>query len=155
MTISPDLALLDTNMLVYADQEEDEHHQAARALRDRGLRGEVALCVSPQVLYEYLAVVTSSRRVTQPRSPAAAMAEVEKYIRSRNIRKIFPGPGIHNRVRDLFRVHPISGPRIFDLYLIATMLDNGVTKIYTFNDRHFTPFSEIQVLTPPQPQPSA
>lgn len=145
----PDLILLDTNILVYADQAEDDHHEAAKMVRDRGLRGEIAVCISPQVLTEFFAVVTNPRRVTVPRTPAAAMAEVEQYIKSRHIQKIYPGPGVLDHLQTLFRTHSVSGPAIFDLYLIATMLENGVTTLYTFNTDDFTPYAEIEVLTPP------
>ena len=152
MTTSHDLALLDANILVYADQEEDEHHKAAKALRDRGQRGELSLCITPQVLNEYFAVITSPRRITHPLEPAVAMAEVEKYVHSRHIRKIYPTPAVHDYIRSLFQQHPVAGPGIFDLYLAATMLSNGVKRIYTYNTKHFAPFSEIEALTPPEPE---
>lgn len=106
MTISNQPALLDANILVYADQAQDEHHEAAKALRDLGQRGALSLCVTPQVLNEYFAVVTNPRRVTRPLQPAEAMAEVEKYVRSRHIRKLYPGPGVHDHLRALISASP-------------------------------------------------
>lgn len=47
MTTS-EIALLDTNILVYAADTTAEHYEASRELRDRGIRGEMALAVSPQ-----------------------------------------------------------------------------------------------------------
>lgn len=155
MTTSDAPALLDANILVYADQAQDDHHEAAKAIRDLGQRGELSLCVTPQVLNEYFAVITNPRRVTRPLPPAEAMAEVEKYVRSRYIRKLYPGPGVHDRLRELFERRSVTGADIFDLYLIATMLENGVRRIYTFNTDDFTPFSEIEVLAPPEPEPEA
>lgn len=154
MTTYDASALLDANILVYADQAHDEHHKAAKAIRDLGQRGELSLCVTPQVLNEYFAVVTNPRRVTHPLPPAVAMAEVEKYVHSRHIRMLYPGPGVHDRLRELFERRSVTGADIFDLYLIATMLENGVRRIYTFNTDDFTPFSEIEVLTPPEPEPT-
>lgn len=153
MTTSSAPILLDANILVYADQAEDEHHAAAKAIRDLGQQGVLSLCVTPQVLNEYFAVVTNPRRVTRPLRPAEAMAEVEKYVRSHHIRKLYPGPGVHDHLRGLFQHRPIAGADIFDLYLIATMLENGVRRIYTFNTADFVPFAEIEVLTPPPPEP--
>jgi hypothetical protein len=37
---------------------------------------------------------------------------------------------------------------VFDLQLAATMLGNGVGKIYTVNRSDFEPFEEIEVLEP-------
>ncbi len=36
----------------------------------------------------------------------------------------------------------------FDCVLVATMQTNGVRRIYTYNRQHFTPFPDIEVLTP-------
>ena len=42
----------------------------------------------------------------------------------------------------------IKGRKIFDLYLIATMLSNGVDTIYTANDKDFKIFKEIKAVNP-------
>jgi predicted nucleic acid-binding protein len=41
------------------------------------------------------------------------------------------------------------------VYLVATMLGNGVRKLHTFNTGDFEDFDEIEVLMPTVPQPSA
>jgi predicted nucleic acid-binding protein len=147
MTIS-DITLLDTNILVYAADTTAEFHQPARELRDHGIRGELPLAVSPQILMEFFAVITNPRRVQQPRSPEEARAEIDKYVRSA-IRKIHPGTDILNRVLTLLEQHPeVSRQDIFDLFLAATMLESGVTRIYSYNQEHFTRFPELTVLTP-------
>ena len=61
--------LLDTNVLVYAADVSSPFYEIARTLRDRGLKGEIILCVCPQVLNEFFAVVTNPRRVTHPVAP--------------------------------------------------------------------------------------
>ena len=40
------------------------------------------------------------------------------------------------------------GADVFDLQLVATMLANGVSRIYTFNGADFESFSELAVITP-------
>jgi predicted nucleic acid-binding protein len=42
----------------------------------------------------------------------------------------------------------ISTQDIFDAQLVATMLLNNITTIYTFNINHFNIFSEIEALKP-------
>lgn len=34
------------------------------------------------------------------------------------------------------------------VHLVATMLSNGLTRLYTFNREDFSRFKEIEVLTP-------
>jgi predicted nucleic acid-binding protein len=42
----------------------------------------------------------------------------------------------------------VAGAGIFDLQLVATMLANGVRRIYTFNRSDFEVFEELMVLAP-------
>ncbi len=149
------LALLDANVLIYAEQDMSPHYDASKSLRDRALTGEISACVSPQVLNEFFAVVTNRHRVDEPLTVPEAIDQIRKYYRAKRLVKIYPGPTIIERMLALLETHPVSGRDIHDLHLIATMLENGVTKVYTFNTKDFTPFSEIEILTPPQPQPSA
>jgi hypothetical protein len=48
----------------------------------------------------------------------------------------------------LLRQHPVTGRKVFDVQLVATLLANGVKKLYTSNRVHFVPFAVIEVLTP-------
>jgi len=42
----------------------------------------------------------------------------------------------------------VTGGDVFDLQLAATMLANGVQRIYTFNVADFEGFTELVILTP-------
>ena len=147
MTTS-EISLLDTNVLVYASDETSPFHQASKNLRERGLKGEVLLCVSPQILAEFFAIITDPKRVNNPRSRQEALAEIEKYYHSKSILKIYSGPEIIERMLDLLKKYEIKRQEVFDLQLAATMLSNNVTQIYTYNQADFSKFKEIEVLTP-------
>ena len=148
MTTS-ELALLDTTILVYAADESSEFHASSKLLRDQGVQGDIPVAVSPQILFEFFAVITNPRRVTQPRFPEEAHEEMEKYLQSPAILKIYPGEDILNRVIALLQQHPqITRQDIFDCVLVATMQTHGIRRIYTYNRQHFTPFADIEVRTP-------
>jgi predicted nucleic acid-binding protein len=117
-------------------------------LRNKGLRGEIRLCVCPQVLSEFFAVVTNPRRVAQPVAPEDAIEEMKKYHRSAHILKIYPGNDLLERMIDLLYRYPVTRQEIFDVQLLATMLSNGITRLYTYNTDHFSRFHEVHVLTP-------
>jgi predicted nucleic acid-binding protein len=42
----------------------------------------------------------------------------------------------------------ISLQEIFDLQLLATMLSNNITRLYTYNQQDFSKFKEIEALIP-------
>src|SRR5438105_6983752 len=114
MTTS-EVALLDTNILVYAADETSEFYVPAKEIRDRGVQGEIPVAVSPQILFEFFAVITNPRRVTQPRSPQEAREEMEKDLQTPAIRRIAPGEDIINRIPSLLQQHPqITRQDIFD-----------------------------------------
>lgn len=148
MTTSRGLALLDTNILVYAADHLSPFHAACKELRDRGRRGEVALCLTPQVLVEFYAVVTDPRRVQQPLSPEEARGEIMLYLRDPRMKKIYPGPDIVERVADLIERYGIRRQEIFDALIVATMLSNDVKNIYTYDREGFSRFGEIEILCP-------
>jgi len=146
--ITSEVSLLDTNILVYAADEMSPFHQAARTLREKGLRGEILLCICPQVLNEFFATVTNPQRVNNPRTQNEARLEMEKYFLSKNILKIYPGPDVIERTLDFLKRYEVTRQEIFDLQLVATMLSNNVTRLYTYNKDDFTKFKEIEVLSP-------
>ena len=150
MTIStkPQMGLVDTNILVYrADRDSAFHGPSANLIR-QGLKGDIPLCISPQNLTEFYAVMTSPKRVTNPITPEDARLEINKYLQSKNIRKIYQTADVLPKLLELLRKYPPQGQQIFDLQLVATMLIHNVTLLYTFNRKHFEHYQEIQVKTP-------
>jgi predicted nucleic acid-binding protein len=133
---------------VYAADQRSPFHEAAQDLREKGLNGAISLCICPQILTEFFAIVTDSRRVDNPRARQEALFEMEKYLHSRQIVKIYPGADTMEIAFDLLRRYEVKKQKIFDLYLVATMLGANVTRLYTYNRDDFTQFGEIEVLSP-------
>ena len=143
-------ALVDTNVLVDGLYKDSEHYSAARALLDQAQQLDAGFCITPQVLTEFYAVVTHPKRTTQPKSPHDALSVMGDFLAMPGMLLLLPPPDITARLMDLVRRYPqhLIGRKIFDGQLVATMLANGVKRIYTFNSKDFIPFSEIEVLEP-------
>jgi len=71
-----------------------------------------------------------------------------KYTHSENFLKIYPGSKILEGILDLLKKYKVTKQEIFDLQLVATMLSNNVTRLYTYNKDDFIKFKEIEVLSP-------
>lgn len=143
-------ALLDTNVLVYALDKESDFHGASRTLllRAADKSWPERLCTTPQVLAEFFAVVTNPRRVRHPRTPLEALAAIEQFTLLPNL-CVLPIPvDVVLRWGALVREQQLSASRVFDAQLAATILANGVHRIYTFDHKHFECFAELEVLTP-------
>jgi predicted nucleic acid-binding protein len=54
MTTSDKTCFLDTNILVYAADTTSPFHGACKKLREQGMTGNISLCISPQVLFDFL-----------------------------------------------------------------------------------------------------
>ncbi len=82
MTISTSekMGLVDTNILVYRADQDSAFHLPSANLIDRGLRGDIPLCLAPQNLTEFYAVITSPKRVANPIAPVDARAEIEREV---------------------------------------------------------------------------
>lgn len=143
-----EVALLDTNVLVYAVDESSPFHKDSKNIRDNALLGNIALCICPQVLMEFFAILTDSRRVKNPGEPDAVIEEIEKYLSSKNIAKIYPEEDTLPKTIELLRKYKLRRQTVFDAQLVATMLSNNVTRIYTYNEDDFLKFEEVEVLTP-------
>ena len=146
--ITSKVSLVDTNVLVYAADESSPFFERSRKLLERGLAGEIDLCISPQNLCEFFAIVTDPKRVKNVRPQGEALAEIKKYLRSQRIIKIYPGPAIREAMIDLLERHQVKRQQIFDLQLVATMISNQVKHLYTFNREDFEKFTEIEVEEP-------
>lgn len=82
--IGSNFTLFDTNVLVYAVNKASAFHRPSKNLIDKGLAGEVDLCVCPQVLKEFFSVITNPRgRIEKPIEPKEVIKEIKKLLSSR------------------------------------------------------------------------
>ena len=108
---------------------------------------EARLCLTPQIFSEVHAIATNPRRVSQPRTPQDALSALNRILELPGI-VLLPIPlDILDRMTFSLQKYPVKGNGIFDIQLVATMLGNGVDKIYTFNREHFQRFAEIKVVS--------
>jgi hypothetical protein len=148
MATPSDLALVDTNVLIYSLLEADPHHKRAKALIERAQDGKADLCVTPPVLSEFFSAITNPRQVTTPYSADEALTEIDAFLSMRGLALLPVPPDVVQRWTALVRRTPVIGPAVFDLQIAATMLGNGVRRIFTFNRADFERVAELEVLTP-------
>jgi len=70
------------------------------------------------------------------------------YYQTDHLLKMYAGPDVMEITLDLRKRYEIRKQEIFDLQLVATMLSNSVTRIFTFNRDHFSKYEEIETLQP-------
>jgi len=138
--------LIDTNILIYSYDETQELHSSSYAFLEHPFSGHISASIAQQNLLEFLAVVTNPKRVEYPLSPDEALKKIAVYVA--NFPLVSPSARTFLTFVDLFSRYPSIRERIFDLYLAATALDNGISQISTWNVNHFKTVSELIVKTP-------
>jgi predicted nucleic acid-binding protein len=138
--------LIDTNILIYSYDETQELHSSSYAFLEHAFSGHISASIAQQNLLEFLAVVTNPKRVEYPLSPDEALEKIAVYVA--NFPLVSPSARTFLTFVDLFSRYPSIRERIFDLYLAATALDNGISQISTWNVKHFKTVSELTVKTP-------
>jgi hypothetical protein len=141
---------LDTNILIYAHNEESSFHQKAvafvkKAIAERDENGRHVVGLAAQVCAEFINVITR-QTIEKPLSLADAILVIEKYIKAGT-------PIIHaqsNQIHTFLELAKSSTTRkkTFDLFLAATLKDNGIERLYTVNVDDFKDFAFLQAVNP-------
>ena len=140
---------VDTNILVYANNEDSPFHIICKALVEKAISSQMRAAIAIQNLIELYAVITDKRKVEHPLSPLKAKEIIDFYKDQEAIQRITPTSQTFNTVTELIAKHKPKAQSIFDYLLVATMIDNGVYEIYTANSDHFKPFSPtIKTINP-------
>lgn len=144
MSVEP--GIVDANVLVYAMDADHPQHAASRALLQAARERSATLYVTSQILCEFYSIVTNSRRVPKPRSPADALIAISGMLAFLHV---LPSPARAVTVlMDLLQRRLVTGGEVFDLQIVATMRVNNVQRIYTFNAGDFDVFPELIVVVP-------
>ncbi len=146
--ITSNIGLIDANVLVYAINENAKQHTAARMLVESGLNGEISICFTPQVFSEFFAAVTNPKQITYVLSRENAIHEIEDYFLKGECNLVYVHRGTLDKIIELLKKYSVKAQDILDLQLVATMLSNNITRIYTYNEKDFARYSEIEVLSP-------
>ncbi len=136
-----DACVVDTNVLVYCTVSGNPWHQQSRqwlaALQNEGLD----LCVTTQVLREYLVVLTRGIVFEQSFSVDQVLAQIEALLSSLTV--LDEPLAAADILRVLVRRHQIRGKHIHDANIVAVMLTHAVHRLATYNQRDFLQFDEI------------
>lgn len=142
------MTLLDTNVLVHAHNRASPHQAKASRIVSDAVRMKLRGCITPQILYEFFAVITSPRRVEHPLNASDAAAICDDLYVCRQISKIFPSATTPSRVFDLARQLRLVGSQVFDCAIALTAEENGVRRIYTENTADFQRYDFLTAINP-------
>lgn len=141
---------IDTNLLVYAHNKDSHLNKEASeflgyVMNTRDEDGNLAVCIPAQVLTEFVNAITR-QNVQKPLSLAEAVEVIKDYIDS-GIRIIYQK---ETQLQTLIELLTSIKTRrkVFDVALVATLKDNGISGLYTVNVGDFEGFGFLEVVNP-------
>lgn len=131
---------LDTGFLVASEIPEHPDHHASRARIAELVAGGDRLVLAPQVLAEFIHVVTDPRRFSQPVPIGDARNLAMQWWSAAEIDHAFPDAAAVQQFLDWHRVHQLGRKRLLDTLLAATYHEAGITHVLTLNPTDFDLF---------------
>lgn len=128
---------IDTDFLVAVEILEHPYHLEADRLLQSLLIARHDLALAPQILAEFIHVVTDPKRMPHPLSMAEAIARAEHWWQAAEVRRVFPDGQVVSGFLDWLSVHRLGRKRLLDTLLAATLQKAGVKRLITNNARDF------------------
>ena len=139
---------IDTSFLVALDAAGHPDNVWARSLLDELLAAGDGLALAPQVLAEYVHVMTDPRRFEKPLAMAHARARAEQWWNAKEVVGVFPRGHTVPTFFGWLQEHDLGRTRLLDTLLAATYLDNDISSVLTTTARDFRVFARFRILHP-------
>jgi toxin-antitoxin system PIN domain toxin len=137
---------VDTNVLLYAANADDEAHPVARELLERLAGGPDLLYLFWPTIMGFLRIATHPAIFPNPYSPEEAGVAIAGLIDRPNVRTPSEQVGFWGLYRSTAD-HQTRGNHVPDAHLAALMRQHGVTVIYT-RDKDFRRYDAIEPRDP-------
>jgi|SRR5207247_1875283 len=139
----------DTTFLVQLEiREMPEHARAHDLLKREVLEPGETLALVPQVLAEFVHVVTDPRRFTQPLGMTDALTKAVFWWRAREVVHVYPTGESTLLFLEWMLLHGLGRKRLLDTQLASTLWAAGVRRVITSNAREFAKYPGIEVVSP-------
>ena len=135
---------LDTNVLVSAIDTTRENHKKVISLIEKIKEKEVQGFISTQIIGEfYVSLTRSFGGINAPLTPEEAGKEIEEMLSS-GIFTVLPITElILRKALILASDKGIKGINFWDVVVVATMLENEISILYTENVKDFKKFNQL------------
>lgn len=139
---------LDTGFLVAAEVAAHAEHTDARATLARLLGAGDRIALAPQVLAEFIHIVTDPRRFTHPLDMAAARQLAQQWWTAGDVVSVFPDDAATRLFLDWIKQFSLGRKRLLDTLLAATYRQVGIQSLLTTNPSDFGVFGAFVCITP-------
>ncbi len=139
---------LDTGFLVAAEVAEHVERASARATLNRLVTGGDRIAIAPQVLAEFIHIVTDPRRFAQPLNTPAARNLAQRWWSAHDVDHIFPGDPATEQFLAWLDQFDLGRKRLLDTLLAATYQQSAIRSLLTTNPGDFEVFGVFTCIAP-------
>ena len=137
---------IDANILIHAtfqDFDEAKHLKSLKTL-DSFADSGVIIYVTPQILREFFAISTNSTIFKKPLSNKQAVKKIKEFLNY--FRLASENDATIQSLLHLLEKYGTLRQKIHDMNIVATMLDNDIRHLLTFNGKDFKDIKEITLI---------
>ncbi len=138
-----DKLFLDTNVLVYLVDLDASFHEKAEEIFSE-VSQDHELWISRQVLREYAVVVSRLRDVAQPAQATEIFKDLQKWESLFSVAD--ETASVTENLCMLIEKYFLNGKRIHDANIVATMMNQDIKKLLTWNISDFNKFEEVELI---------
>jgi predicted nucleic acid-binding protein len=139
---------VDTSFLVAVELVSHGRHGDCRSLRDRLVQVGDQFALVPQVLAEFIHIVTDPRRCAQPLSIDVAINRAESLWNAREAIQVLPDAGATAQFFVWMRQYQLGRKRLLDTLMAATFHAAGIHSVVTLNRSDFELFGCFTIHEP-------
>lgn len=139
---------LDTGFLVAAEVAEHAEHSAARQTLTHLVAAGDRVAIAPQVLLEFIHVVTDPRRFAQALDMNEARGIAEQWWTASDVERVFPNEAATQQFLAWHQQFALGRKRLLDTLLAATYWQAGIRSILTTNASDFAMFGAFNCISP-------
>jgi predicted nucleic acid-binding protein len=131
---------LDTSFLVAIEVSSHDQHKNCRATFQKLLKAGETFSLTPQILAEFIHVVTDPKRFSSPLLLGQAVERAEFWWNASEIVHVFPTAESTLVFLGWLEEHRLGRKRLLDTLLASTLHASGITSVLTLNPADFAIF---------------
>lgn len=145
------LCSLDTNILLYAANEDAPEHDVCKAFLQKVIENPMDWVIADQVYLEFYRAIRSPRVISNPLSAVQAASHVSLLRDGMGIMHCGYTSECWNRLLNYLQEEDFPYRRTHDAVLASTLLSHGVRIFYTRNIKDFATAGFQEVKNPIDP----
>ena len=137
---------IDTDFLVRLSILEHSKHEETLRIRDHHLDRGDRFALAPQVIAEFVHVVTDTKRFERPLMIGAALLLSRNWWNAAEVDPIFPDSDAIVWFHDRMERYHLGRKRVLDTLLAATCVSAGIHHLITGNPSDYRIFPELELI---------